>query len=160
MSISDQARSKVHPPRCPHCGSTKQGKPRSVEQHRRYFALMNAAFTHWPEAHERQFSSAEELRKYYQMKAGHREVGASIPLTGINKDKAMLLAEASIRAAGSYAVPVLYKDTLVVFRPLSISFEKLPHKDACKLFDDVSALIESDIGIPAETLMKETENAA
>ena len=137
-----------------------RAKPRSVEQHRRYFALISAAFHHWPEGHERQFSSSEELRKWLQMKAGHREIGASIPLTGINKDRAMLLAEASIRAAGSYAVPVIHGDVLVVWRPKSIAFDKLEHKAACALFDEVAAVIEAETGVPADRLLKEHEGAA
>lgn len=149
---------------CPHCGceieTNRSGKPRSVEQHRRFFAMIKAAFEHWPESHERQFSSAEEMRKYLQMKAGYREVGATIPLTGINKQRAMLLAEAAIRAAGSYAVPVINGDVLVVFKPKSIAFDKLSHKDACRLFDDVEAFIEDAIGVPAQTLLKEQERVA
>jgi len=137
-----------------------RAKPRSVEQHRRYFALISAAFHHWPESHKRQFSSSEELRKWLQMKAGHREIGASIPLTGINKERAMLLAEASIRAAGSYAVPVIHGDVLVVFRPKSIAFDKLDHKAACALFDEVAAVIEAETGMPANNLLKETAGAA
>lgn len=141
---------------CPHCGGVlSKGKPRSVEQHRRFFALIKAAYDQWPETHERQFSSQEELRKWLTMKAGHREVGASIPLTGMQKERAMLLAEAAIRAAGSYAVPVIHGDTLVVFRPKSIAFEKLEHKAACQLFDEVEAFIEDAIGVPAEQLLRE-----
>lgn len=95
-----------------------------------------------------------------QMKAGYREVGAKLPLTGLNKERAKLLAEAAIRASGSYAVPVLYQDLLVVFRPKSIAFDKLSHQAACALFDDVAALIEGEIGVPADRLLKEQERVA
>jgi hypothetical protein len=45
---------------CPHCGGGLDGgKPRSLEQHRRYFALMRAVFHHWPETHHVQFSSEQ-----------------------------------------------------------------------------------------------------
>lgn len=148
---------------CPHCGceiETRSGKPRSVEQHRRYFALIRVAFDNWPESDERQFSSPEELRAYLQMKVGYREVGAKIPLSGLNRERATMLAEAAIRAAGSYAVPVLYNDQLIVFRPKSIAFDKLKHADACKLFDDVADLIEQSIGVPAEKLLREGERVA
>lgn len=147
---------------CPHCGSDlgEPGKGRSVPQHRRFFALCRAAFDQWPEKAERQFTSAEELRKYFQMRAGYREIGAQIPLTGISRERAMLLAEASIRAAGAYAVPVIHGDTLVIFRPKSIAFDKLGHKDACALFDDVAAFIATEIGVPADQLLKEAETAA
>jgi hypothetical protein len=134
--------------------------PRSVPQLRRYFALIKAAFHHWPETHERQFASEEECRKWLQMKAGHREIGATIPLTGISKERAMLLAEASIRAAGSYAVPTIHGDTLVIHRPRSIAFGKLGHKAACVLFDEVASVIRAETGLDPDALLRETEAAA
>ena len=155
-STSERARAAVRQPNCPTCGRpSDRTKPRSLDQHRRYFALIKAAFDQWPEEHEHQFASPEELRKWLQMKAGHREVGASIPLTGIQKERAKLLAEAAIRASGSYAVPVIHGNTLVVFRPKSIAFESLDHKAACTLFDEVAAFIEDAIGVPADQLLRE-----
>lgn len=161
-TTSERARATIREPaNCPTCGRPRdKAKPRSIEQHRRYFCLLKAAFDNWPESHEHQFASVEELRKYLQMKAGHREVGASIPLTGVRKESAKLLAEAAIRAAGSYAIPVIHGDTLVVFRPKSVAFEKLDHKAACALFDEVSAYIEEAIGVPADTLLRELEKVA
>lgn len=131
-----------------------------MPQIRRYFAMIKAAFHHWPESHETQFASEEEARKWLQMKAGHREIGARIPLVGLNKDKAVALVEAAIRASGSYAVPVMHGGDLVVFVPKSIAFGKLSHLAACTLFDDVAAVIENEIGVPADRLMKEHERAA
>ena len=149
---------------CPHCGCeltpSHKSKPRSVDQHRRYFGLMRAIFHHWPETHEHQFSSAEELRAFLQMKAGHREIGARIPLVGVNRERAMLLAEAAIRAAGSYAVPVLHGDTLVVFKPKSISFAKLSHAAFCALNDAVDEVIRAETGLDPEQVLKEHERAA
>lgn len=148
---------------CPHCGceltQSTGGKPRSVEQIRRYFALVKQAFLHWPEAHERQFSSAEELRKWLQMKAGWREVGAQIPLAGMSKERAMLLAEAAIRGAGSFAFPVIHGSTLVVFRPKSISFGTMPHAEFTRLTHEVEAVIERETGISVADLMRQ-ESAA
>jgi hypothetical protein len=147
---------------CPHCGSDIEigGTPRSLPQLRRYFQLMKAVFMHWPESHERQFASAEELRKWVQMKAGYREVGATIPLVGISKERAKLLAEAAIRAAGSYAVPILHGDTLVIFRPKSIAFSKLGHKDFCRLNDEVDSVIKAETGLDPEQLLREYARAA
>lgn len=89
------------------------------------------------------------------MKAGAREVGAQIPLTGLSKERAMLLAEAAIRGAGSYAFPVIHGDTLVIFRPKSVSFGKMAHSDFCKLSDAVADVILAETGIDAETLLRE-----
>lgn len=144
---------------CPHCGCdlapSSGGKTRSVEQIRRYFGMIRAAYHHWPESHERQFASAEELRAFVQMKAGAREVGAQIPLTGLSKERAMLLAEAAIRGAGSYAFPVIHGDTLVIFRPKSVSFGKMAHSDFCRLSDAVADVILAETGLDAETLLRE-----
>lgn len=152
---------KIH---CPQCGcefdEELKGKPRSLDQHRRYFGVMRAAFHHWPETHDRQFGDAEELRAWVQMKAGYREIAAQIPLVGINREKAMLIVEAAVRAAGSYAVPVIHGDTLVIFKPKSIAFRSLPHPAFCDLNNAVDEVIKTEIGIDADTLLKETERAA
>lgn len=143
---------------CPHCGceltQRNGGSARSVDQLRRYFSMLKRAWAHWPESHPNQFSSSEELRAWLQMKAGAREVGAQIPLAGMTKERAMLLAEAAIRGAGSFAWPVIHGDTLVIFRPKSISFAKMAHKDFCALSDAVSDVIERETGIAVDDLLK------
>lgn len=149
--------------RCIVCGydaGASNAKPRSVEQLRRHFGLIKAAFLHWPESHERQFADVEECRAFLQMKAGAREVGAQIPLTGMSKERAMLLAEAAIRGGGSYAMPVIHGDTLVVFRPKSIAFHKMQHVEFCRLTDAVAGVIEAETGLKADDLLRETERAA
>ena len=39
---------------CPCCGYnlSAKAKPRSLEQHKRYFALINPAYAQWPEMHD------------------------------------------------------------------------------------------------------------
>jgi len=142
---------------CPHCGCdiAPSGKPRSPEQLRRYFAMIKAAFHHWPERHPHQFANSEELRAFLQMKAGHRIVGAQIPLTGMSKERAMLLAEAAIRGAGSYAMPVIHGDVLVIFRPKSIAFAKMEHGEFCRLSDMVESVIQAETGLQASQLLTE-----
>lgn len=92
------------------------------------------------------------------MKAGYRDIAAQIPLIGMPRDKALMIVEAAIRAAGSNAVPILHKDKLVIFKPRSISYASLPHLQACSLFDSVQTVLEQESGIKAETLL--TEKAA
>lgn len=147
---------------CPICGSNldPKGKPRSYDQLKRYFALMRAVFTHWPEGHERQFANAEELRKWVQMKAGYREVGAQIPLTGMNRERALLLVEAAIRGAGSHAFPVLHGDVLVVFRPKSIAFDKMTPAAFNALNDAVEATIRQETGLDPNEVLRQTQEAA
>jgi len=144
---------------CPHCGcelaAEASGKPRSVAQLRRYFKMIRQAWENWPESHPHQFASADEARAFLQMKAGAREIGAQIPLAGMSKERAMLLAEAAIRGAGSFAWPVIHGDTLVVFRPKSVSFAKMAHLDFCDLSDRVAGVIEAETGIKIDDLLME-----
>jgi hypothetical protein len=145
---------------CPTCGHESKGPPRSIDQHRRFFGMMRAAYMHWPESHEHQFASEDELRKWVQMKAGHREVAARIPLTGIRKEQAVILAEASIRAAGAYAVPVIHGTELVIWKPRSIAFHNLGHKAFCELNNAVDEVLQVEIGMSGDQLLQETEAAA
>lgn len=149
---------------CPHCGCDigEPGKGRSVPQLRRYFALIRAAFTHWPDAHEFRPDNAEHLRRWLQCKSGHYETTRiEIPSSDPNVMKlARLAAEAAIDAADGTAFIKPFGDYLIVFKPKSIRFDKLSHGAACQLFDEVAAVIEAEIGIPADRLLKEQEAAA
>jgi hypothetical protein len=141
---------------CPECGAVidaAEKTPRSVPQLRRYFALVRAVYEHWPEHHARQFASAEECRKWLQIRAGHYETGAAIPLTGTSKERAVMLAEAAIRAAGSYAEPVIHGDTLVIRRPKSIAFGRLGHAAACRLMADVDEVIRAETGLDPDQML-------
>lgn len=147
---------------CPHCGCdiSPNSKKRSVPQLRRYFAMVRAAFHNWPESHVTQFADDTECRKWLQMKAGHRQIGARIPLVGLHRDRAVALVEAAIRASGSFAVPVMHGGDLVVFVPKSIAFGRLDHLAACVLFDQVADVVFAETGLKADDLLKETEKAA
>lgn len=142
---------------CPTCGHEVKS-PRSLEQHRRFFSVIKAAFTHWPELHEKQFASEDECRKWLQMRAGHREVAARIPLVGIRKEQAVMLAEAAIRAAGSYAVPVIHGSELVIWKPKSIAFDKLGHAAFCELNTTVDEILKTEIGLSGDELLNERQD--
>ncbi len=147
---------------CPHCGCSHdaQDRPRSVPQLRRYFAMIRAAYAHWPETADVQFSSEEECRKHVQMRAGWREVGARIPLVGVKPDTAKMLAAAAIAGAKAHAWPVIHDRELIVWVPRSISFATMGPQEFGQLSDAVAAVIKDMTGMDAETLMKEHERAA
>lgn len=145
---------------CPVCDSKLPiagGKHRSLEQHRRYFAVIKAAFQQWPDRD--QFTSENDLRKYLQLCAGHGKVVAEIPLSGISKEVARFVATQAIKAAGEYALPVIRGDNLRIIKPLSVAFDKMSHAEFCKLSDDVCAIVENTIGVSAENLLTERETA-
>jgi hypothetical protein len=47
-----------------------------------------------------------------------------------------------------------------IFTPKSIAFDKLSHKAACQLYDEIGAVIETELGIKPDDLLRETEAAA
>lgn len=153
--------------KCPVCDTDlARLKPRSTPQHRRFFGLIKAAYHHWPETHDFKPESPEHLRAWLLIKAGHADAtdvqiewGDDQP--GLTK-LAALTIEMAIKAAGSYAFtrPHPKGGWIRVFKPQSISYAELGHNSACVLFDDVAQIITSEIGIDAETLLRETEQAA
>lgn len=147
---------------CPACGiviDDKPSKPRSIDQHRRFFAVVRAVYQHWPESHDVQFSTETECRKWLTMKAGAREVALRMPLIGVKPQIAVIIASAAMKAAGAHAVAVEHKGELVVFKPTSIRFDKMGHQEFCKLNDDVEAVIESETGLTVDELLKAMEAA-
>lgn len=142
---------------CPHCGCEieRQGKPRSIDQHRRYFAIIRNVFSNWPETHDVQFADQTECRKWLQMKAGYREIALRMPVAGVKPELAAMIATAAMRSAGAHAVAVAHKGELCVWRPTSIAFAKMGPAEFGKLCDDVSAAIEAETGIKVDDLLRE-----
>jgi hypothetical protein len=147
---------------CPHCGGPlKAGKSRSIDQHRRYFALIKHAFDQWPETHEFQPDNPEHLRKWLQVKAGYRTV-QEIEITRTDP-KSMKIIESTLRAAmkslGDYAWTVIHGKKLYVVAALSVAFNKINHTEFSMLNTTVEMIIEREIGIKIDDLMKEVEAA-
>ncbi len=146
---------------CEDCGcilaSTR--KPRSLVQHRRFFKVICEALKHWPETHADQFTSTEELRSWLLIEAKHSERGATIPLTGMSKERAMFLAEAAIRGSGRYARVTIEGDSLVITKPKSIAFHRLSHQAFCALNKDIDDIITSVIGVSGDKLLMEAKRA-
>jgi hypothetical protein len=129
------------------------GKPRSLDQHKRFFGLVRAAFHHWPEVHDQQFADETECRKFLIMKAGWRDLRLSLPLSGIRAPAAIALVTAALRSAGSHAAVRVDKGTLYVWTPKSINFAAMPHLEFCALSDAVSQTIELETGLSSEELL-------
>lgn len=155
MSISERARAKHQ--LCDHCPAKAD---RSLPQHRRLFGLIRAAHMHWPEKHETfEPLSEEHLRKWLLCKAGHHTV-KTLALADMTASEAKALLEAAFYAAGAYSFVKGTAGKVHIFTPKSIAFDKLDHRAACKLFDEIGAVIETEIGIKADELLKNHEAAA
>jgi len=145
---------------CPHCGcdiADPKGKPRSVEQHRRFFGLIAAAFHHWPDGHEFQPSSSEHLRAWLLCKAGYRDV-VTVPVESDHPaiiKLALLAVEGALRAARAHAFVRPHGSGLAVFTAKSISFHALPHGEFQSVNDAVQEIIEGETGMRVDDLLRE-----
>ena len=156
---------------CGHCGCEQTechhcGKPlsnRSESDHRRFFALIRAAFQNWPEQHEFQPDDAEHLRAWLLCKAGYRNV-TTIPIEDDTTDAmmklVMLTVEAAIKAAKSHAFPRVHGHAIYVFTAKSIAFATLPQKAFNEVREAVTEIIELEVGVPADKLLRGAEQAA
>jgi hypothetical protein len=141
---------------CPHCGveleAKPKGKPRSVPQHRRYFALIKAAYSHWPETHRFRPMSEEHLRKWLQAKAGYATV-RTVDTAGMDTQSAIVAVAAMLAAADPMHFTSVQGARFHVIESKSIDFDTLPHLAACALFDAVAEVIEAETGLKADQIM-------
>lgn len=148
--------------RCPCCGCDVTGneKPRSLPQLKRYFAMVRAAFHHWPATSEIQFAGDEECRKHLQMRAGWREVGARIPLCGVNPELTKMVVQQALSGAKAHAWPVVHNTELIIWIPRSISFHAMGPQEFGQLSDAVAVVIHDMTGLDVDQMMHEHETAA
>lgn len=154
--------------KCPHCQCEIDGKskPRSVDQLRRFFAMLRAIYQHWPESAEFQPDDMEHLRKFALIKAGHRET-TDVPVAfaedqpGLTKLTAFAI-EGALKAAGAYAFIRPHPDggLVRVFKAKSIAFDKLGQAEFNALNDAVETVYASETGLDPEAVLKEHERAA
>ena len=137
-------------------------KPRSNDQHKRFFALIKALFHHWPEGHPFKPDNEEHLRAYVLVKSGHRSIKAFFPdpddglnAHGLAKVVPIIITMMMNRYCWAWAEG----DELRVCAPLSTKFTEMSHKDACVVYDAADAYILS-LGFDPDQLLKEHEGAA
>ena len=141
---------------CPHCGcdldGKPKGKPRSVPQHRRYFALIRAAQSHWPATHRFQPASEEHLRKWIQAKSGHAVI-KTVDTAGMTTDQAVAAIAAELAHADAMHFTSAKGGRFYIIESQSINFDTLPHLSACALFDAVADTIRAETGLEPEAIM-------
>lgn len=142
-------------------GDMRDRRPvlRSLAQHKRFFAVLAAAHHHWPASHKFQPDSAEHLRAWLLVKAGHHTVKTFY----LDEDASTLSRLIPIITAtmlGKHSWCKARGNELHVCVPQSIAFDKMEHQAFCKLNDDVDEVIRVETGMDPEKLLKETEAAA
>ena len=92
------------------------------------------------------------------MKAGWREIAASIPLAGVKPDHAVMLATAAMQAGGSHCVAVVHKGSLVIWQPKSIAFMNMSHMEFVALNNAVDEVLKAEIGLSGDELLKQEKD--
>ena len=142
---------------CPHCGCVIV-KGRSSPDHRRFFAMIRAAYDHWPAKHEFQPDSAEHLRAWLTCKAGYREstiIDLPDGATDGMQRLFVLAIEASVKAADGLGFVRPYNGSVVVFKPRSIAWDTLGQREFAAVRDAISDVIEAETGITVDALLRE-----
>lgn len=150
-------------PVCDHEINLKAGKPHSLPQHRRFFGVIRAlALRFWPEWHERQFDGDEvALRKYLTIRTGprFRTVGARVNLADLHceREVAMLIAEAVIRAGGDYSIPLVHNGELITLKAKSVKIhgeDRMPHSEFNALSQAVDEVIRGEVNLEPDVILK------
>lgn len=135
-------------------------KPRSAEQHRRFFAMVRALYHHWPEAIEFHPDSEEHLRAYLLVKAKYRTIKTFYMTSDDAADEcAKVVPIVTAMMLHRYCWCWTDGNALHIVAPESMSFDKLPHAKACAVFSAVEDYVRS-IGMDPDQVLKETESAA
>lgn len=133
------------------------GPSRSVPQHRRFFAFIRAAYTHWPEKHPFQPDNSEHLRKWLLIKAKHRVINEYH--VGERPDEfARLLPIISRQMLGTYCWAWTKDGVLYVCTAKSIAFDKASHAEFTRLVKQVEDVFRSETGIDPDKLMAQAED--
>jgi hypothetical protein len=158
---------------CPTCGQ-RDRRPRSPKDHRRFFGAIAAAFFHWPEGHEFRPESAEHLRAWLLCKAGYHKVDVveipddllddlppAIQVTVLNILSKIVHRSVQIaKSDDEFAFEREHNNCVAVFKPRSIAFDTLDQNGFGALREAVEEVIEGELGITVDQLLKETERAA
>lgn len=132
----------------------QRGKPRSYQQHKRFFAVCAAAFDHWPERHAFQPDNAEHLRSWLLVKAKHCVI-QSFELSDDASEAASLVPIIMATMARQHCWARAKGNTLHVCVPQSISYQHVDHQAFQKINDDVDEIIRAETGLDPEQILRE-----
>jgi len=153
---------------CPVCGfhdkikSDGTGKPRSIDQHKRFFKVCSVAYENWPEKHVFQPATSEHLRYWLTCAAGKdwRDFDrVDIPQSLGVVDAALFACEFSTyvgvkRKRIPFPRIDLERRVCTVYTARSLKFDEMPHLEFCALSNAVDEVIKAEMGIDPEALLK------
>ena len=146
---------------CPHCGGIIE-HGRSGPDHRRFFAMVKAAYLNWPE-HEYQPSSEEALRAYLLIKAGHTNVAKAEVPPGYAESETVrtqyrAVVEGVCRAVvseGRYFELRTGPDAAEIVTARSIDYATVGRREFGRIREAVELFLEDALGVTADQLLRE-----
>lgn len=135
-------------------------KPRSSPHHRKFFGVIAAAFTQWPESHEFQPEDEDHLRQWLEVAAGHR-AHQDFPITEENAPQvADMMVHFATAIDGKKVFPRFGNGVVRLYWAESVAWSKLSQSDFNRVSKPCFDIIENVIGVPVDELRKKTEMAA
>lgn len=135
--------------------------PRRQRNHAHFFAAIAAATDHWPEGHEPEpKGNSERLRSWLLCKSGYCEhidfpVEAATAVVALMQRFAKDEKHCFVRPGTVGGV-----DTLRVFIPKSIAWDELDETSFVEIKQAVFSTIHAIIGVPADELVRGSQEAA
>jgi hypothetical protein len=147
---------------CPNCGCVLE-KPRSRNQHNRFFALATAAFNHWPESHNFRPKSVDHLRYWLTVEAGRFDVVRNIRVHSVDAIALQALLEGVLRTSDDERLFIDIDGDLVCVRKAhsikTTGADAMPQREFSILCDEIDSVLRAE-GFDPDQLLKETASAA
>lgn len=152
---------------CPECGAVFETatpkKERSAPHLRRFHALIRAAYFQWPEQHPEMPRPRSESRFRYwlEMKAGFFDVVKMVRVESMDADKLYHLLCAMLKHSDDEKLFLDIDGNLITeMKTRSISYGAMGHNEFAALAQAVEEIIEAELGVSADKLLRETDKAA
>ena len=160
MKLSERATAGIGhnkpPDRVCKCCGQELPSPRNAERHKLFFAILPKAFESWPSTYEEfQPMSTEHLRKWLIYKAGWATM-RELAIEGPNKRVVVAALKFFLESGNHETFYTTTSKSIREYRPKSIAWNKCREDDFKRILNTASDIIESVIGVPVESLKRET----
>lgn len=136
-------------------GGERRGKPRSYDQHKRFFAVISAVHSHWPEAHPFQPDSAEHLRAWLLVRARHCTI-QTFHMSEQADEFARLVPIITATMMRKHCWAKAVGSELHVCVPNSIDYTTVGHLEFQSINDAVDEIIRAETDLDPKQLLRQT----
>lgn len=152
---------------CHECGAVQLDEPkhnRSTPQLRRFYAIIRAAYLNWPDSTPSGFRphSEEHLRRWLEMRAGLFTVTKQLRIRSMDPDYAYMTIRALFEHSEDTTLFLELDGNLLTQKKVkSIAYEAMKESaEFSRLKDAICEIIEIEVGVAPEKLLRESEKAA